>query len=295
LYLQFASGIIKHPVAIRRFAHFVHNNSTQKPEGLLIIGKGLNIGETRISPAGFASCLIPPMGYPPSDIAITAGLISNDTWEPLIPTGRLSMTSDIEVENYLSKIEQYESAQNNTGLNFAETKNWQKQLLHFVGGSNSQQQTQFQGYMNTMKGIVEDTVFAGNVTNYFKTSSNPLDPNVVSTVTQKIEDGVSLMNFFGHAAASNNGFEINIDEPSNWNNFGKYPIVIGNSCYNGNIFKPGNSTSENFVNIPNEAMKVQSHFYPLFRLVMMHRLLFIPRNFIASFPIKTMETRLDFK
>ena len=65
LYLQFASGIIKHPLAIRRFAHFVHNNSTQKPEGLLIIGKGLNIGETRISPAGFASCLIPPMGYPP--------------------------------------------------------------------------------------------------------------------------------------------------------------------------------------------------------------------------------------
>ena len=252
LYLQFASGIIKHPLAIRRFAHFVHNNSTQKPEGLLIIGKGLNIGETRISPAGFASCLIPPMGYPPSDIAITAGLISNNTWEPLVPTGRLSMTSDTEVENYLSKIEQYESAQNNIGLNFAETKNWQKQLLHFVGGSNSQQQTQFQGYMNTMKAIVEDTVFAGNVTNYFKTSSNPLDPNVVSTVTQKIEDGVSLMNFFGHAAASNNGFEINIDEPSNWNNFGKYPIVIGNSCYNGNIFKFGNSTSENFVNIPNE-------------------------------------------
>ena len=48
---------------------------------------------------------------------------------------------------------------------------------------------------------------ATNVTNYFKTSSNPLDPNVVTSVTQKIEDGVSIMNFFGHAAASNNGFE----------------------------------------------------------------------------------------
>ena len=252
LYLQFASGIIKHPLAIRRFVDFIHDNSTQKPQGLLLIGKGLTVGETRYSASAFANCLIPPMGYPSSDIATTACLVSNNAWEPLVPTGRLSMTTNTEVENYLSKIEQYEDAQNNVGLNFSETKNWQKQLLHFVGGSNALQQTQFQGYMNNMKKIVEDTVFAGNVTNYFKTSSNPLDPNVVTTVTQKIEDGVSIMNFFGHAAASNNGFEINIDEPSNWNNFGKYPIVIGNSCYNGNIFKTGNSTSENFVNIPNE-------------------------------------------
>lgn len=252
LYLQFSSGIIKHPVAIRRFVDFIYDNSTQKPEGLLLIGKGITVGETRYGPTAFANCLVPPMGYPSSDIATTACLLSPTTWEPLVPTGRLSMTTNAEVENYLSKIEQYEDAQNNVGLNYSATKKWQKQILHFVGGSNIQQQTFFQSYMNGMKHIVEDTLFAGNVTNYFKTSSNPLDPNVVTSVTQKIEDGVSIMNFFGHAAASNNGFEINIDEPSNWNNFGKYPIVIGNSCYNGNIFKTGNSTSENFVNIPNE-------------------------------------------
>lgn len=252
LYLQFGGGITKHPVAIRRFVHFIHTNSTQKPEGLLLIGKGLSIAETRYDTPSFTGCLIPPMGYPPSDVALTSCLISPNTWEPLVPTGRLSMTTNTEVANYLSKIEQYEDAQNNPGINFAETKNWQKQLLHFVGGSDAMQQSQFQGYMNQMRSIVEDTLFAGNVTNFFKTSSNPLDPNVVNNVTQKIENGVSVMNFFGHAAASNNGFEINVDEPSNWNNFGKYPVVIGNSCYNGNIFSSGNSTSENFVNIPNE-------------------------------------------
>ncbi|WP_343748559.1 C25 family cysteine peptidase [Fluviicola sp.] len=252
LYLQFGGGVVKHPVAIRRFAHFVYMNSAAKPEGLFLIGKGISVGETRFSPSASEQCLIPPMGYPSSDIATTAGLTTQYTWAPLIPTGRISVTTNAELENYLSKITEYEDAQNNPGINFVETKNWQKQLLHFVGGSNALQQTQFQGYMNIMKGIVEDTIFAGKVTNYFKTSSNPLDPNVVSTVTQKIEDGVSIMNFFGHAAASNNGFEINIDDPSNWNNHGKYPIVIGNSCYNGNIFKTGSSTSENFVNIPNE-------------------------------------------
>lgn len=60
------------------------------------------------------------------------------------------------------------------------------------------------------------------------------------------------MNFFGHAAASNNGFEINIDEASNWENQGKYPFVIGNSCYNGELFKTTPSTSERTVLIPNE-------------------------------------------
>ncbi|MDR0801022.1 C25 family cysteine peptidase [Fluviicola sp.] len=252
LYLQFGSGIIKHPVAIRRFAHFVYTNSTQKPEGLFLIGKGLSVEDTRNSTFGHEHCLVPPLGYPASDIAITAGLISQYIWTPLVPTGRISVTTNTELENYLSKVMEYENSQGNLGLNFAETKNWQKQLLHFVGGSNGLQQNLFQSYMNGMKSIAEDTIFAGKVTSYYKTSSNPLDPNIVSSVTQKIEDGVSIMNFFGHAAASNNGFEINIDDPSNWNNHGKYPIVIGNSCYNGNIFRNEGSTSENFVNIPNE-------------------------------------------
>ncbi len=252
LYLQFGGGIQKHPAAIRRFVSFVYNNSSQKPEGLFLVGKGISVAETRYLANSFQKCLIPPMGYPPSDNAITAGMFGSEAWEPLLPTGRISVSTNQDLDNYLAKIVQYEDLQNNVGMSFQETKNWQKQLLHFVGGSDAQQQTAFQAYMNVMKDIVEDTVFAGNVTNYFKTSSNPLDPVVVNSVTQEIEDGVSIMNFFGHSAASNNGFEINIDEPSNWNNTGKYPIVIGNSCYNGNIFSSNHSTSEGFVNIPNE-------------------------------------------
>lgn len=252
LYLQFGGGILKHPIAIRRFVQFIYNNSTQKPEGLFLIGKGLDFSATRNNSSGFANCLIPPMGYPASDNAITSCMLSYNNWEPLLPTGRISVTTNTELQNYLDKVTQYENNQNNIGFNFAEVKKWQKQILHFVGGSDAQQQSLFQYYMNSMKAIAEDTIIAGNATSYFKTSSNPLDPNVVSSVTQEIEDGVSLMNFFGHAAASNNGFEINIDEPSNWNNLGKYPIVIGNSCYNGNIFSTASSTSERFVNIPNE-------------------------------------------
>lgn len=254
LYQQYGGGIPKHPIAVRRFAHHSHNLASQKPLGLFLLGKGVSevSGNARFNPTLMNRSLIPSFGYPSSDIAITSGL-NGTYWEPLIPTGRISAATNAELANYLDKVVLYESQQvQNDPLNYnMASKNWQKQVLHFVGGADQSQQTSFQSYMNSMKMVVEDSLFAGNVTSYFKTSSDPLDPVVVAGVNDQIANGVSLMNFFGHSAASNNGFEINIDEPANWNNYGKYPVVIGNSCYNGNIFSSEyNSTSERFVNIP---------------------------------------------
>ena len=248
---QFGGGVPHHPAAIRRFASFIYNNSNNKPTGLFLLGKGYIPTLVRTNPTIQATNLIPTFGNPSSDNALTSNL-DGTLFEPLIPTGRIAAKNNQELADYLAKVIQYEQNQHPSNSNFSATKDEHKQILHFVGGSNASQQTSFQGYMNGMKSIIEDSVFAGNVTSYIKTSSNPLDPNVVAGVTSKIQDGVSIMNFFGHAAASNNGFEINIDEASNWENQGKYPFVIGNSCYNGELFKTTPSTSERTVLIPNE-------------------------------------------
>lgn len=249
LYLQFGGGIEKSPMAVRRFAHFVYNNATQKPQGLFLIGKGIDPVTSRADAQLYAKSLIPPFGYPASDVALTAGL-NGTQWEPLIPTGRIAANNETELQNYLDKVQVYESQQT-TGSPL--NSDYQKQLLHFVGGSNAIEQNLFRARMDTMAAIAERPLYAGNVTSYYKTTSDPLDPAVVTEVTDKISQGVSVMNFFGHAASSNNGFEINVDEASNWNNTGKYPLVIGNSCYNGNIFSTDNSsTSEKTVNIPQE-------------------------------------------
>jgi hypothetical protein len=249
---QFGGGVPLHPGAIRRFAHYFYNNTTIKPAGLFLVGKGINSFVHRFDPAASAENKVPCLGYPGSDNALTSGLEAT-IYEPLIPTGRISLSTNQELENYLAKVVQYEDNQNPNSSSFEENLTQQKQILHFVGGSSAQQQTLFQSYMNEMKGVAEDSLYAGNVTSYYKTTSDPLDPNVVAGVTEQIAAGVSIMNFFGHAAQSNNGFEINIDEPSNWNNTGKYPFVIGNSCHNGDIYASGNgSTSERFVNIQQE-------------------------------------------
>ena len=52
------------------------------------------------------------------------------------------------------------------------------------------------------------------VTSFYKTVSDPIDPVTLYEVNDYINEGVSLMTFFGHASAT--GFDQNVDEPENW-------------------------------------------------------------------------------
>ena len=258
LYLQYGGGIEKHISGIRRFAHHMYENATRKPVALFLIGKGIREANesfngisagTRKSIYSYNASMIPSFGYPSSDVFITAGL-GPSMWDPLIPTGRIAVKNNQELLDYLAKVEVHESNQDPNSIYNATEKDWQKQVLHFAGGATGQDQADFQYFLSGMEYTIENANFGGNVTTYKKTSSDPLDPTLVAEVSQQIEKGVSIMNFFGHASAD--GFEINVDDPSNWNNEGKYPLVIGNACYTGDIFQTYPSTSEKFVLLPKE-------------------------------------------
>lgn len=261
LYLQYGGGIEKHVLGIRRFVKHVYENAQfQKPKALFLVGKGIREANesfngitpgTRKSVAAFHNSLIPSFGYPSSDISITSNMIAgSDTthWDPLIPTGRVAVKTNQELLEYLDKVKQFESNQDPQSNYTSANKAWQKQVLHFAGGSSLSDQTEFQYYLNTMKPIIEDTLFGGEVSTFQKTSSDPLDPIVINEITERVSDGVSIMNFFGHASVD--GFEISLDDPTNWNNAGKYPLVIGNACYTGDIYQNYSSASENFVLVP---------------------------------------------
>ncbi|MEZ4937446.1 MAG: C25 family cysteine peptidase [Crocinitomicaceae bacterium] len=259
LYLQFGGGIEKHALGIRRFVNYFVNNSTTNPEFMFLIGKGireanesntlLGVG-SRNDSASYQSNLVPSWGYPSSDVLLTAGLDGN-LWVPLLSTGRLSASTDQEVLDYLSKMQEFESAQDPSSIYSTSTKDWQKQILHFGGGSTDYEQQLFKAYLQGFEAKIEGLKFGGNVYSTYKTVSEPIDPVTSQDVTNRINSGASIMTFFGHASAS--GFDQNVDDPSNWYNQGKYPLVIGNACYTGNIFNPvSNSTSERFVMIPNK-------------------------------------------
>jgi hypothetical protein len=250
LFLQYGGGIDKHILGIRRFALQIYSLSTEKPVGLFLMGKGLSEREfSRFNATNYALNLIPSYGYPSSDIDITS-YYQGSGLMPVIPTGRITAYNNAELLDYLEKVKVYEQQQIQTSVYNQETKDWQKHVMHLAGGSSSPQQVSFQGSLNQMKSIIENQNFGGEVTSVFKTSSAPLDPTILTAVSERLEAGISLMTFLAHSSA--NGFEINVDDPTNWNNAGKYPIVIGNGCYPGDIFATTPSTSDRFVKAQNE-------------------------------------------
>ncbi len=221
LYEQFAYGTPKHPQSIRNFCKFLMDTMPSNPQYLLLIGKAYSIEYY-----DYSSNLVPTMGWPASDLLLTAKLHLNDNLTPEIPTGRLSATSTSEVINYLNKIQQFENPE------FAE---WKKQVLHFAGGTSYTEQTAFLGYVNQFKSIIEDTLFGGKVLATFKkTTSDPIQTTIPDSVKTLIDNGVGLITYFGHS--STNALEIAIDNVNDYNNSGKYPIMLINGCNVGNIY-----------------------------------------------------------
>jgi hypothetical protein len=253
LYDQFAGGIYKSSLASRRFCDLALDNWPTKPKFLFLIGKSVREASegvysatsfgSRTSVSVYAESLLPSFGYPCSDNRITAGL--NGTYlDPAIATGRLSANTNAEVDIYLQKMIEYEQAQQ-YGVYTKADKDWMKHVLQFGGGSNASEQAVFSTYLNNFKNILEDTSFGGTVQNFFKTSSEPIDPVDFLGVNERLTNGVSMLVFFGHASIG--GFDQNIDDISNWTNQGKYPFLLGNACYTGDIHQPNSlSVSEDF-------------------------------------------------
>lgn len=250
LYDQFGGGIPKHAFAIRRWCKFLLDEWNTRPQGLFLIGKSvqtprINFALPGIRPdsqGAYARCLIPTYGYPSSDPSFTIGLLG-DPRRMEIPVGRLSATSEVDVYNYLSKVQALEAQPRGA---------WMKNILHFRGGFNANENQLFGAYMEQMAQAVRDTCFGGNVINFVKTSSEIFQQAAADSVRYFIEDeGVTVLNFFAHAYAS--GFDITIDDPANYDWNGKHPLVIGNSCYVGNIHLNGTfSTSEKWVMLPDK-------------------------------------------
>ncbi|MDF2437235.1 MAG: hypothetical protein K0Q95_1611 [Bacteroidota bacterium] len=239
LYDQFAYGIVKSPLAIRGFADFMlDQHPLAPPRDLFLLGKSIHLNSIRQNAVGYISCFVPSYGYPSSDNLLTSGL-NGTNLSPAIPTGRLSARTDAQVKMYLDKMVEYE------GLTTPEE--WMKYVLHFGGGSNTGEQSTFRNYLNAYKDTIEDVKFGGNVIKeFFKNSSAPITINSSDTLRNLIDNGVSLMTFFGHASGT--GFDQSIDD---WSTYhpkpGRYPFLLANSCYAGDFHSAGISSSEEYI------------------------------------------------
>lgn len=250
LYDQYAYGIGKHPLAIRNFLRYAINEFDSIPKYLFLIGKAYKVSDYRNNSVYYKNTLVPSMGNPPSDILFTSK-IKDQFYAPAIPTGRLSAKTLADVEYYLAKVKQHDN--NQTSANSStEGYEWMKQILHFGGGNDVGQQNLFRGYLRNYETIIEDTAFGGNVSTFLKTTSDPIQQTTSDTLKNLINTGVSMLTFFGHA--SGNAFDNSIANFDAYNNYGKYPFLLANSCLAGDLFGTGTSSSEDFVLEPNKGV-----------------------------------------
>ena len=249
LYDQFAYGVERNPIAIKNFCAYLIAHANKPPSNLFLIGKGVHAMDCLTfnngsEVAASAMCLIPSFGNPSSDNLLTAGLPGSSVFpEPAIPTGRICAQTDADVHNYLNKAILY--------VNQSPDSLWRKRAIHFVGGDDAGEQQTFNGYMNLLKNSYQNVLIGGNVSTFYKTSTAPININTNDSINLLINQGASLMTFFGHGSAT--GFDQNIDAPSSYNNSPRFPFIIANSCYTGDIFSFTQPTnSEEWILAPND-------------------------------------------
>ncbi|MEZ4956256.1 MAG: C25 family cysteine peptidase [Saprospiraceae bacterium] len=238
---QFGWGINRHSLSIRNFAHYV-KKEWEEVQYFFVVGKGREYPGIRTSAqlAAAGSFYVPTFGYPGADnLLISAGLKSM----PLIPLGRLAVSTPNEIKLFLKKMMDFESNINNEQT--IEGQQWKKNIIHLGGGGLASEQSLIKNYLANMENIIEDNLFGAEVSSFYKTSSDPIQVSKSEQIFERINNGVSIITFFGHAAVGT--FDFNIDNPDNYNNYGKYPVLFSLGCYSGNIHTNGLGISERFV------------------------------------------------
>ncbi len=248
LYDEFGYGIRKSPLAIRNFIRYLHDSALIKPKFVFLVGKGREAPDMRdlTNPTqvdNYNQCLVPTFGYPGSDNLLAATQPS-DT--PIVAIGRLAAQTGQQVKDYLDKVKLYEQQQNTyVCAQDIPSKVWQKNVLHFSGGTTPGEQFLFKYYVDSYKQRVRDSLWGANVTSHWKTTNNPIDQSEAQIIRNEINNGVSWITFFGHSATG--AFDFSIDEPENYNNSPKFPIILSNGCFSGFIHDRTPGFSERFV------------------------------------------------
>jgi hypothetical protein len=235
------------PLAIRRFADYMTNSSNINY--LFLIGKSvsmpslLKVKEKANQPS---DDFVPTFGYPASDILLTAGLNNNLSIVSAIPTGRIAVSTDQEIINYLNKVIEHESITENS---------WQKNIMHLAGpGSSTEYISQFEK-LELLKNKAINSPFEANPNNYqtinkpassWNSSTNYYNSVAVSdSFYTKINNGVGIFTYLGHGSSSgtthNFGFvskesPIGVGGTNRYKNKGKYPFLFAAGCTIANSF-----------------------------------------------------------
>lgn len=244
IYEHFGYGIERHFYGIKNFASFMKSR-WENVKFVLIIGKAVEYQDLRtkddILNAENKVFFVPTFGVPGSD-----NLLFSDKFypDPYFAIGRIAATTPTDIKNYLEKVKQYEQAP--FGPQTEKDKFWMKRILHLGGGSTVGEQSSIRSGLESMQLVIENSMKGADVNTYYKTNTEILASAASDQIKNIINTGVNVITFFGHSAVGT--FDFSLENPKDYNNFGKYPIINSLGCYSGNIHTPGTGgISEKFV------------------------------------------------
>lgn len=245
LYDQFGYGVDRHFISIRNFGHFVDKEWT-RVKNMFIIGHSLEYSLYRTESQIIQNqdfFYVPTFGTPGSDGLLLSTQGSN---VPKFAVGRLAARSADDIKGYLEKAIAFAESRKNPQT--IEDKLWLKNVLHLSGGTTDIQDL-IANNLNVMKDTIEKSNFGANVSTFFKKSSSTVEIALSDQIFNRINEGTSIITFFGHASVGT--FDFSLDDVENYENEDKYPLLLSLGCYSGNIHTNANiSISKDFVLTP---------------------------------------------
>lgn len=211
------------PLAISNLIKF--HNSVGSLDHVFIIGKGFTLNNDYYR--GDQSVVnIPTYGLPGSDLMYTLG-VDSDQKVPGIPIGRLNAFDVDDVTSYLNKIIEMES------LPFDDL--WRKNFLQLSGGSTPNELNEFSDNIIDFTTVLTNDFIGGRAFNTGKRTDEAVE---YVDVTNRVNEGVGYITFFGHSGGNSTDIEIGRVSQVNFgfSNKAKYPIFLVNGCKAGEIF-----------------------------------------------------------
>ena len=106
-------------------------------------------------------------------------------------------------------------------------------MVHVVG-ANDPSLDYLGSYLNSYRDTIQGPLYGANVTTFSRLTTGPETPLTNALMTQLFNNGISLLNYFGHSAAT--ALDYNLNSPEQFSNYGKYPVFLVNGCNAGNIY-----------------------------------------------------------
>lgn len=249
LYNQFNYGE-KSPLAIKKFLKQYYER--YHPEYLLLMGRAFGMYNTERSgsetyyyrdrPDLFTQKdYVPTFGYPYNDNRFVVGFDPSIPNDAAMAVGRIPSTAPEQINDYLNKVKEKEA--------LGASANWQKDLIHLSGGLSAFELERYYVYLQGFERIAEGPFLGGDVTTFRKRNNTATE---LINISGKVNEGTSLVTFFGHAATSTTDIDVGFvsQDELGYANKGKYPALLMNGCDAGNAFGKAYTFGEDWIITP---------------------------------------------